>query len=198
LAQESKPDHIGEDVVGESVDEYIANNPSCAFFSDPVPSLVQPRQTERIVSCVALDDRGALFERDPNTAYKGIPLRTLETIFLAEDGLVSLTFEVDQMDYQQLKKELLREFSLPDQVLSSPNEVLSWDNGTSRIDLQEGDPNDGMSHLFLHEDNYLSRLIMLEVLNGGIDVENVLKIDQDSMLLQTPGGAHIKITVSDR
>jgi len=198
LAQDIRPDHIGKDVIGETADEYIDNNHACAFLSDPAPSPVQPRQTERTVLCVSLDDRSALYGKGPDTAYKGIPLKTLETTFLAEDGLVSLTFEVDQMNYDQLKQELLREFRLPDEVLSSPDEVLTWDNGTSRIDLQEGDPNGGKSHLFLHQDAYLVRLIMLEVVNGGIGADKVQNIDKDYVLLQGPDGARIKIKMDSR
>lgn len=193
LAQDIKPDHIGEDVIGETVDEYIENNRACSFFSDSAASPVQPRQTERIVLCVPLDDRGALYRKGPNTAYKGIPLKTLEATFLAEDGLVSLTFEVDQTNYEQLKRELLMEFRLPDQVLSSPYEVLTWDNGMSRIDLREGDPNEGPSHLFLYQDEYLVRLIMREVTNGGVEVDKALKIDKHYLLLQGPDGTQIKI-----
>lgn len=196
LAQEVKPDHINENVIGESVDEYVKNNPYCAFFSDPVPSRVQPRQTERIVLCQRPDERG-LHKEEPNTGYKGIPLKTVEAIFLSEDGLVSIKFEVTRTDYHRLKTLLLDEFRLPSDLSPSPDEILTWDNGISRIDLQEGEASEEVSYVFLQQDKYLGRLIMLQLAQGGIGVKSVKGIDGDYMLLQGPENALVKVKVDN-
>jgi hypothetical protein len=196
LAQEVKPDHINEDMIGESVDEYIENNPYCAFFSDPVLSRVQPRETERIVLCLLPDDRG-VYKEEPNTTYKGIPLKTVEATFLSEEGLVSIKFEVRRTDYHRLKTLLLEEFRLPTDLSPTPDEILTWDNGISRIDLQEGEASEEVSYVFLQQDKYLGGLIILTLEQDGIDIESVKSIDGDYLLLQGPEKAQVKVKVEN-
>lgn len=196
-AQEIKPDHINQDLIGESVDEYIGNNPSCHFFSDPIPSRVQPRQTERIVLCVPFDERGNLVDGEPNTAYMGISLKTVEATFLVEDGLVAIKFVAQRTDYHRLKSSLLEEFRTPSHLSRTPDGILTWDNGTTRIDLQEGEAGEDVSYVFLHQDKYLGNLILLDLVQGGIDLDNVTGVDGDYLLLKGPENAQVKVKVDN-
>lgn len=140
LAQQPKPNHINQDVIGESADEFIDNNPSCAFLSNPEPSRIKPRQRERMVACVPFDSLDLLSEVEENAAYGSVHLKILEAIFLDEDGLVSLAFELKGADYNRLKTQLFTDFGLPDQVSQFEGETIAWDDDSSRIDLQKMAP----------------------------------------------------------
>src|SRR5579862_5915198 len=92
FAQQPKPNHINGDILGETVDQYVDNNPECAFLSNPEPSHIKARQRERTVHCVPFDDPAAFKKLEPNSKYQGVPLKTVDSTFLDQDGLVSLVF----------------------------------------------------------------------------------------------------------
>ncbi len=198
FAQQPQPNHINQDIIGESVDQYVDSNPVCAFVSNPEPSPIKPRQTERTVLCVPFDDLAALNKLEPNSACGAIPLKTVQATFLDEDGLVSLAFEVKRTDFDRLKAKLFMEFGLPDQVSQFDVETVTWDNGLSRIDLQEGDPGDDVSYLSLSQDEYLWKSILWDVSNGHLGDSQVTLIDGNTLVLQGTDTAQIKIRILNR
>ncbi len=197
FGQQAQPNHIKQDIIGESVDQYVNNNPVCAFVSDPEPSRIQPRQRERTVLCVPFDDLAALNKLEPNSSYEDIPLKTVDTTFLDKDGLVSLSFELKRKDFDPLKAHLFTEFGLPGQVSHFNGETITWDNGLSRIDLQQGDSGDDISYLFLSQDDYLWKSIVFYVANGQVG-NNQVTVNGDFLVLQGTDNTQIKIGVLNR
>ena len=203
FAQQPQPDHINQDVIGESVDQYITNNSSCRFFSNPRASRTHPGHSERRVLCVPVADVDALTDTDidaltdlkPNYTYQSIALKTVEAIFLDEEGLVSLTFELKRSDYDSLAAELLKEFGLPEQVSEFEGKAIAWDNGRSRIDLQKGDCDDEFSYLFLSQDEYLWKSIIVGFPNGEFGDTEIATIDGDYLFLQDAYKAEIKLRI---
>jgi len=195
FAQQPPPNHISHDSIGESVDQYVDNNPDCRFVSSPAPSRVKPRQRERTVLCVPFEGTYTLNTLEPNSTYGSVSLTSLDTTFLDEDGLVSLVFEVRRTDFDQLKTQLFMEFGLPDQVSRFNGETITWDDGLSRIDLQRGDPGDDVSYLFLSQDDYLWKGILFDVSNGRGGDTQVKVIDGDLVILKGPENAQIKVRI---
>lgn len=198
FAQKPQPNHITEDIIGESVDDFVDNNPVCAFVSDAETSHIKPRQRERTVLCVPFDDLAALNKKEPDSAYGDTPLKTMDTIFLDEDGLVAQAFEVKRTNYDRLKARLFMEFGLPDQVSQFNGETITWDDGRSRIDLQEGNSSDDVSYLFLSEDEYFWKSVVLGIANGQVGDGQVAFVDGDSLVVQESLNARIKIKIVDR
>jgi len=197
LAQNVKPNHINGDVVGESLHQYVGNNPFVRF-SDPTPSEVQPRQTQRNTFRVFDTNHSDSNETEPDATYKTIPLKTMEATFLSEDGLVSLAFQIKPSDYDQLKMELLREFRVPDQVTSFQGETLTWDDGTSRIDLNRGEASENVSYLLLNQDEYFARLVIVSVQNSDLRATQTVESDGQYLLLHGSDGlSQLRVKVVD-
>jgi hypothetical protein len=195
-SQQVKPDHIIRDSIGESVDDYIANNPTCRVLSGRVHSSVQPKQTERTVLCARSGHGDSLFREEDNAIfYEAIPLRAMAATFLAEDGLVMLAFQTRRSDYDGLTTTLFHEFGMPYQVSSWGKETVSWDDGVSRIDLQYGDASASYSYLFLVQDAYFGRLVVSQAATGELLDARVVALRQGNLVLQRSDGSQINVKV---
>jgi hypothetical protein len=156
-----EPNRINNDAIGESVANYLHNNPKCNLLEDPLPSKARPGQTERRAVCGGPDMFPPLrSESFSETVFGGVSLRLMQAKFLQKEGLVSLFFELRRKDYQQLKQALLNELGGPTDVVGLQRETVRWDNGVSRIDLEKSDvPNGDTSYLFVEQDQYLNEWI---------------------------------------
>ena len=156
-----EPNRINNDAIGESVANYLHNNPNCNLLEDPLPSKARPGQTERRAICGGPDMFPPLrIESFSETVFGGVSLRLMQAKILQKEGLVSLFFELRRKDYQQLRQALLNELGDPTDVVGLNGETVRWDNGVSRIELEKSEvPNGDTSYLFVVQDQYLNEWI---------------------------------------